>query len=277
MPIVRCRAASLTVFLLFTGFAVDPCHAQSSGSFDVAYVSEFRTGVFVSGFNAGTMGVLINTGTQPLDLAQLRIVSISDDHPDAQLTFEIFRFEVPLLEPGQAAGGLSQVAEQLIVGSGLVLEPLMAASFDLSLGAVNLPVEQEEVVNGSIVLALGAQEVTLPVTIRTAPSVPTDLDLLTATRVASVLQSPAATLDSLILLVAQLAEAGRVRPSDARNLQQRLEDVKERLERGRTRAAIQKLRSFIKKVNDRERSGRILGEDADALLAGADAILQSLK
>lgn len=160
--------------------AREPVDGPPTPAFDVAYPSEWRFSV--AGPTDGFM-LIVNTGPAPLSLATFQVTSISDDHPTA-----VVRVTTPgsfgeALQPGTAGGRLGGLAEQLLVGSGLVTEARAdTASSYLSLELINAPAGTYDIA-ASLTVALDGRDVAMPMTIHVVPGPTIYLDPLVARRV----------------------------------------------------------------------------------------------
>jgi len=87
-------------------------------AFDIAYPSDWKFSV--AGPVDGYL-LVVNTGAVPLNMGGLQLVSISDDHPTANVRINAYPFETTVL-PGQAGGFLTPLSKNVLVDSGLVPE-----------------------------------------------------------------------------------------------------------------------------------------------------------
>lgn len=140
--------------------------APGLAAYDVAYPDQWRFSI--EGPISGYL-VLVNTGTAPLNTASLVIESLTDDNADAVVRVAVAS-ATQVIEPGQASGALSGISRALLVGSGLVTEPIVDPSPDyLTLEVSNGPAA-DATIHASIVLALDNVRVTLPMEIAWIPS-----------------------------------------------------------------------------------------------------------
>ncbi len=149
---------------------------------DVAYVSDYEVHS-LAGFSVASSGLLINTGSQDLDLTQVTVLSVSDDHPQAQVQFTLDN-AVTTVPPGQASGDLADNAPALLINSGLVPEPIADGSTNLGLVVSDLPAG-EVTVHATVTLGIDTQTVTLPFTIHKTDALPAGVAGVAANRVGS--------------------------------------------------------------------------------------------
>ena len=149
-------------------------------AYDIAYPSEWR--MSVAGPTSGFI-VIVNTGTAPLSLSTFQVVGLSDDHPTA-----VVRITTPgsfgeTIPTDAAAGFLSGLSEQLLIGAGLVPEPwnLRTSNF-LSLELINAPPGTYDIAV-SLAVELDGRPAALPMTIHVVPGPTVYLDPLVGRRV----------------------------------------------------------------------------------------------
>jgi hypothetical protein len=152
-----------------------PVDAHGPAAFDIAYPHEWRWSV--NAFAKDFLQV-INTGDSVNDLLTFDIVSYSDDHPQAVVTFVEPGGVHSVLHPGSTAGALSEPAKEVLVDSGLVTETNAFPKADF------LHVEVDDAPEGvydiavDLTIVLDGIEVDLPMTfhheggivVRTDPS-----------------------------------------------------------------------------------------------------------
>lgn len=97
--------------------------ADLSARFDIVYIDEFTT----AWNRTGLLGFLaiVNTGTRPLDLAKLSIVTYVDDSPDFDSTFEHVVTSTNLLPPNHVAGAVSRDGIAFLLERGFLTEPFI--------------------------------------------------------------------------------------------------------------------------------------------------------
>ncbi len=130
---------------------------------DVGYISHLKvenTRV-VSG---RCIGVIVNTGDRPVDLATATVVSAYDDHADASFELTVVQTDI-VLSPGQGGGRLNPLAEDLLVDAGLVTEPVVTSQFTLGYTLRNL-VPGAYDIRAEASLDISGAMVTLPITFR---------------------------------------------------------------------------------------------------------------
>ncbi len=149
-------------------------------AYDIAYPSEWR--MSVAGPATGFV-VIVNTGTAPLSLSTFQVVSLSDDHPTAVVRVTSPGSFGETIQPDTAAGFLSGLAEQLLIGAGLVPEPWTVRSSDfLSLELLNAPAGTYDV-GVNLAIELDGRPAALPMTIHVVPGPTVYLDPLVGRRV----------------------------------------------------------------------------------------------
>jgi len=158
-------------------------------AFDVAYVDRWRlTGVVGQvPFEALGVNLFVNTGTEPLDLTTLSIVSYSDDNSQAGFSAGIYaEIENNALQPGEASGELVARSRELIVDGGLVTEPRVDTMKSyLELHGGNMP-QGDYLINATIKVRIEEQELDLPVVLEHRDG-NYAIEQLTAQRVSTVL------------------------------------------------------------------------------------------
>jgi hypothetical protein len=135
-------------------------------AFDIVHPAEWKFSV--SGPAEGFV-VFVNTSQKPLSLSTLKVTSVSDDHPTAEVRVVVPEAPSTVLPPGMAAGLLSGLSRDLMVNSGLVPEPFTdsAASY-LSLELADAPPGTYDIA-ASVTLTLDGRDATLPLTIHLVP------------------------------------------------------------------------------------------------------------
>lgn len=145
---------------------VGGCSGNEESSFDLAYPSEWTFSVAgpVSGYL-----VVVNTGSDPMQLDGLHVDSVTDDHEQAVVQIELKGFAPRTLDPGRASGFLTPLSKTVLVDSGLVPEPRLDDASDyLSIGLLDAP-EGTYDVHADVKLSLAHQQVTIPLTIHMVP------------------------------------------------------------------------------------------------------------
>jgi hypothetical protein len=176
----KCRLTVATALLIALSLiGRHEMRAAGPVGLDVAYVSDFEVHAF-SEVTAPSIGLIINTGTQSLDLTRISVLSVTDDHPQAVVEFFLDN-AVSTLDPGQAGGDLTADPQALLAGSGLVPEPVVAGDPTLTLHLFNLP-PLDTVIHATVVLGVDNQVVTLPFTIRRLAAPPASVNLLAVNR-----------------------------------------------------------------------------------------------
>jgi hypothetical protein len=127
-------------------------------SWDIAYVNTYQTG---TGFSFPGTFRIANTGTAPLDMSTLTVVSVTHTGPavvSASLTLQSLTLDA-VLQPGESGGHLISQAEILIVDAGLMTETLVDDT-DYLLIVVSDSVQEPPFVV-TAVIGLGSREATL--------------------------------------------------------------------------------------------------------------------
>jgi hypothetical protein len=141
-------------------------------AYDVGYINEFTFGsdVSISGFL-----VVINTGTEPLEIADIQIVKFSDDSAQIGWEFNTLDNRPSSLSPHEAAGDLSPDAKTELVTGGIVTEPL--AYHNLTFGMMFTGVPATDVtVHATTTLAIRNKHVDVPFTVHFSPGVKTEFN-----------------------------------------------------------------------------------------------------
>ena len=148
--------------------------AGSAAAFAIAYVDteDVREDSVAWRINP-TVGLVVDVGpTGPgLDLAQLRVVAVTDDSPQVDVSFTIEGAAAYVLPPGFAGGRLTSGRKWI---EPLVPEPRFddrAPSLQYRLDYLDpVPHTFAATVHASVVLELGGQQATLPFEIRVRSS-----------------------------------------------------------------------------------------------------------
>ena len=132
----------------------------SGPNFDVAYTSQWEIRN-TTGVGAGAVGLIINkSNNQLMDLSQLAVADITDDHPAITFGFSILNPAVYMLPPQQAGGNMSPGASTFV--NPFVSEPRFDTNrptFDFTLTAI--PAGTTATVNASAKVRHRDQQVTL--------------------------------------------------------------------------------------------------------------------
>lgn len=148
-------------------------------AFDVAYPEEWR---FSVAGPATAFLLVVNTGPSPLSLSTFQVASISDNHETAVVRVTSPVSFTDVLQPNTAGGQLTAASQQLLVGNGLVTEPVTAPDADLlSLELINAPPGTYDIaVNLSV--ELDGVVAAMPMTIHVVPGPIVYLDPLVGRR-----------------------------------------------------------------------------------------------
>lgn len=138
-----------------------PPDAPPAGpSFDIAYTSQWEIRNTTS-VGAPQVALIVNKSiTQSMDLSQLTIADVADDHPTIIFNFQILNPATYALPPQQAGGALSPGAATFV--NPFVSEPrfnTQLPTFDFTLN--NIPAGVNATVNASASVRFSDQEVTL--------------------------------------------------------------------------------------------------------------------
>jgi hypothetical protein len=269
----RFRIAAVLAATVFS--IVNTGTAQAQPRFDVAYVSDY-TFSRVTGAGIGTMALIVNTGTVTLDLSQLAVLSVSDDHPQAELLLVIEQPSAKLLTPGTAAGGLSQAAAEKILWTGLVTEPVVDVNPQLSLGVSNVPFGETGVIHGEIKVGIGLAIATLPVEIHYNNNVPAHIFFDSAKRISSEPTATEQQADVLRTEIKALLQVGSLTATDSDTLLRLLDTSLSRIYGGRTLAGLNTLTAVKNRANALFVSGKLASTERDALVAAVEAIQTQL-
>ncbi len=131
-------------------------------SYDVAYLNEFTGRIAGDGLSINGVLAVVNEGNDFLNLANVSVVSASDDHDTAVFGCAVTSVGT-LLEPGNSQGDLFTPIEALLVGQGLpVTETHTNAGLKLLYSLNSFPAGDFNL-NGSCVLNIDGVEVTIEV------------------------------------------------------------------------------------------------------------------
>jgi hypothetical protein len=141
-------------------------------AYDVAYISEFTFG---SDVGIGGFLVVVNMGTEPIEIADIQILKFSDDSAQIGWEFEAIDHRPNLLPPHEAAGDLSPDAKTELVTGGIVTEPL--AYHNLSFGMMFTGVPTTDVtVHATTTLEIKNRRIDVPFTVHFSPGVKTEFN-----------------------------------------------------------------------------------------------------
>jgi hypothetical protein len=148
-------------------------------AFDVAYISEFTFG---SDVGIGSFLVVVNMGTEPLEIADTRVLKVSDDSAQVAWAFELQVQPTTLLPPHEAAGALSASATAKIVTEGVVTEPLAYYNLDFGMDFTKVP-DTDVTVHASTTIEIRNKRIDVPFTVHFSPGVKTVFN--TASRISA--------------------------------------------------------------------------------------------
>ncbi|WP_428267230.1 hypothetical protein [Haliangium sp.] len=150
-----------------------PFDAPPSLAYEIAYVNDMTFDPSAGQLDIIGFLVVINTGEISLDLSATRVQSFYDDSAQVGYTLSLEGDTTTALQPGEAAGGLSPLATQSIIGSGLVSEPLVDTTYTFRMALNNLPSDALDV-NAQAVLNIDGQNIALSFTIHFVPEATTE-------------------------------------------------------------------------------------------------------
>jgi len=148
--------------------AIDATDADNGGrQFEVIYISDLSVSSTL--FTTGNMSVVVNRGTVPLDLSKARIVTTTDDNPQATFGMSL-TISNTALSPNHGAGDLSPAAKALIIDSGMVTEDRTDLQYSMSISLLNTPAGDYKV-TASAILEIDAIQVEIPISFQHGASV----------------------------------------------------------------------------------------------------------
>ncbi|MCE9574542.1 MAG: hypothetical protein K8W52_15445 [Deltaproteobacteria bacterium] len=154
--------------------------AATLPAYDIAYPSQWTFSV--SGPATGFV-LIANTSSTPLSLSTFQVTSVSDNHPTAVARVTSPSSPGTILQPHTAGGSLSQLSDNLLRGSGLVMESWADRDTNLlSLELLNAPAGTYDVAV-SVTVSLDGRDVAIPMTIHVVPGPVIYLDPQVARRV----------------------------------------------------------------------------------------------
>ena len=121
------------------GFVIALAACSSTDqTFDVAYASEWKFSV--DGPVGGYM-LVVNTSNAPLHLDTVQVVSVTDDHPVANVQIVAKPIQPVAIAPGKAVGMLTPLSKAVLVDSGFVQDSWQSTDAHdlLSIGLMNAP------------------------------------------------------------------------------------------------------------------------------------------
>ncbi|WP_428267235.1 hypothetical protein [Haliangium sp.] len=116
-----------------------PPDASPPVAYEVAYVNEMTFDADLGVVDVASFGLLVNAGELPLDLSTAKVLTFSDDNATVGYEFSLDNDADAQLHKGEAAGALSPLAQQVIISSGLVTEPVVDDSVAFRLNLTNIP------------------------------------------------------------------------------------------------------------------------------------------
>lgn len=159
-----------------------PDMASAIRRFDIGYVNDFVI-VPLDTTQIRSFLLVVNKGTQPLDLATASVVTYSDDSNGIDWQFSRRTATSFMLDPDRAAGSLGVNARPLIVEAGVITERIDDNALDFQMDFLGTPASGV-VANAQAILRIDGAEAVLSFKITTVSSGPA-VQFNTAKRVQS--------------------------------------------------------------------------------------------
>jgi len=128
-------------------------------TFDVVYVSAWHFSI--SAPLVGGFAYIINTGPETLDLATLRVVSVTDDHAVAVVGATVSPPHV-MLSPGAAAMSVVPILDPLVPERRITIAPPDDIYFWLDISGLSGPLQETVDIHATVTISLDDVEITLP-------------------------------------------------------------------------------------------------------------------